>query len=125
MNIFIASAWENRVRLCAVRDELERMGHRVIARWLDAEMDAKEDPVACANVDIDDMRATELLILDTFDDERSGGGMYFELGYVCGLGRHEVWRVGPWTNIYTQLPNLWHFESWYGAFGALVVLRAL
>ncbi len=121
MNIYIASRYPNRERLEPIRDAIESMGHQVPTRWLDGQMDV-EDPVACATVDIDDMRATELLILDTSGTSAwDTNGLYVELGYVLGLGRHQVWLVGERTNIFTYLPKIRHFENWDAALEALSV----
>lgn len=119
MNVFIAAAFPNRFRL---REEvvpvINAMGHGVTSQWIWADDDSG-DPAVHARNNIDDMRSAQLLILDTLHTEGSHGGADVELGYILGLGHHEVWLVGPPTNIYTHMPRIRRFWDWAATLEAL------
>lgn len=117
--VYIAAAFGRRRYLRdEIRDKINAMGHWVTSQWVGVEEEGG-DPTAQANQDIDDLRLAELLILDTIGFRESSGGRYVEFGYALGLGRHEVWVVGPRTNVFTYMPRVRRFENWDDALEAL------
>jgi hypothetical protein len=123
-HIYIASRFSNWEYLLPIRDELQRKGHVVHGRWLErakTPLHSFDDPTVSATENIDDIQASTLLIIDTSNVEtgRQRGGLYVELGYALGLGRHQVWLVGPRTNVFTYLPRIRHFSTWDKALQAL------
>ena len=146
MNIYLAARYSRRLELCEYRRELERRGHRVIARWLDGshQITADGKPVGedsealiegddngqtdtaarlrerFALEDIGDLEACELCICFT-EPTRSGhsrGGRHVEMGYAIAANK-EIWVVGHRENLFCWLPTINFFEHFTHCLGHL------
>lgn len=123
-DIYIAGRFEAKERLAIERDRIHALGlGDVISTWLDEETTneqgalAKEDAVRYARRDDWQVRAADLLILDTFDED-DRGGREVEYGIALAEGV-ETWVVGPRRNIFHQLA--WATSSWAEVLEALIV----
>ena len=110
MKIYLATKYLAKERLLAPRDQITKLGHNVVSRWLDeaADADTHHEMYQAAIRDLEDIRKADLLILDTFDEDYRAG-REVEFGMALGLNR-EVWLVGPRRNIFHHLVP--HFDSW-------------
>lgn len=116
IHIYIASRFSNWPNLLPIRDKIEAMGHVVQSRWLayaEAGTESSKSPSAMAMEDLEDIRNSELLIIDTTDHGRGplSGGLYVEMGFALALNK-VVWLVGPETNIFTSLLLVNPFTTW-------------
>jgi hypothetical protein len=114
VNIYIAGKWEARDRLKLERDAIHaNTKHKVIGTWLDVEESPEPtimDKRAYAGRDLAEVKASNLLILDTLDmNER--GGREVEYGMALGRGHIWTWIVGPIRNIFHEIASR-HFATW-------------
>ena len=113
MRVYIASFFDTRARLYPIRAMLREMGYVVTSTWLDETPSvAEEDMVSyfasCAQRDWEDLRSSDLLIIDT-SDETPRGGREVELGLALAW-RKKVFRVGPPRNVFHYF--LRGFKTW-------------
>ena len=125
MNIFIAAKYETRIDLWPVRSIIEGLRHRVVSGWLDEatprEQATPEDEWKAGIRDRNDIRRSDLFILDTTALSETGG-REVELGFALSQAK-IVWRVGPVRNIYHRsIPVA--FDSWLQALGYLAYCGA-
>lgn len=139
MRIYLAARYSRRLELCEHRTELEAIGYKVNARWLNGahqisdtgiplgdkgealvEDDDKSTHVKAAALrtkfaseDICDVITSDLLIAFTEPprSEVSRGGRHVELGIALGC-RTQVWIVGHRENIFCWLEEVRFFETW-------------
>lgn len=118
MNIYIAGKFEAQERLKHERNRIHMLGlGKVIGTWLDEE---SGDPTTSqkldyAERDLVEVSDSDLLILDTAD-ENNRGGREVEYGAALGQGI-EVWVVGPKRNVFHELAP--HFLDWDDVLEAL------
>lgn len=120
-DIYIAGKFEAKWRLKIIRDLIHYgSAGRVISTWLE------EEPAPYGGVtpamayqfavrDREEVLDSDLLILDTHDDNYRGG-REVEFGIALGRGI-EVWVVGPKRNVFHEMAC--HFESWSDALETL------
>jgi len=113
-NIYMAGAFEAKSRLAHERDRIHRLGlGKVIGTWLN------EEPAPCGGLvasqafyyavrDREEILDSDLLILDTFDDNLRGG-REVEFGIAIGRGV-EAWVVGPKRNVFHEMAP--QFKDW-------------
>jgi hypothetical protein len=106
-NIYIASSWKNRYDLRPIRDRIESMGHKVIARWIDVDVE-DYGPEIGAQRDLDDLSLCDTLVFWPDNSTHKTSGKYVEFGFALGLG-HEIFLVEPesCTCIFTKLTWPW------------------
>lgn len=113
MNIYLASFFDTRERLRPIRDKLQEMGHTVVSSWIDEQETVigltPQQSRAAASRDLEEIKACDLLILDTLD-ENSRGGREVEFGYTLD-SMAIAWIVGPTRNIFHSLATH-HFTTW-------------
>ena len=116
MRIYIAALFSSRARLREVRNELEALGHRVTASWLDDETQGpvfEEDRNAwrksVAIRDMTEIKSSNCIILDTLDPVSDGR----EVEWGIGLTRMEMKRyiVGPNRSVFHNLAHQ-SFVGW-------------
>ena len=113
ITLYIAGKWEARLRLREMANVLRLGGYRVTSSWLDrpeSESYKVGDSVTQATLDLDEIDESNLFILDTMD-ENATGGANVEFGYALA---HSADRalivVGPERNIFH--PMAVHFTDW-------------
>lgn len=146
MKFYLAARYSRREELCRYRDQLKAAGYAVTSRWLNGkhQIDNSGKPIGdngeslvedgsgdyaatmrqhFAQEDVADVLAADVLIAFT-EVPRSGhsrGGRHVELGLALGTNRRVI-VVGPRENVFCWLPQVEHFEEWYGQRGALHVV---
>lgn len=119
--IYLASFFDTRERLSPIRDSLRGMGHEVTSRWLDEASDVTVETSnavyrrACAIRGLEDIKRSNVFILDTLDSAPRGGR---EVEWGVALTRLEMQRfiVGPLRNVFHSLASH-RFEAWEEALG--------
>ena len=126
--VYLAGRYSRRLELCAYRDDLERRGHDVPARWLKGNHQVEgltaenEDsytlPADLATEyaldDLEDIVQSDALVAFT-EAPRVGptrGGRHWEMGFACGIRyarwplsyEPQIYLVGPLENVFTALP---------------------
>ena len=115
--IYLASNWDSKPRMRALRDQIQLRGHTVLSSWLDDPtteyiVDSPND----ARNDLDEIRRCDLLICDTAESS-STGGREVEIGYAMGH-RVSVWIIGPQRNIFHSIADR-YYTNWVDALRAL------
>ena len=122
LRIYIAGKWEARERLQDMRLLLQLEGYQVTSSWLD-ERPAEPGYVAidgAALRDLTEIDACNLFILDTLDENKTGGANV-EFGYaLAGSANRALWLVGPQRNLFHALASV-RFTDWSTA---LVVMTS-
>ena len=115
--IYLASNWDSKPRMRALRDQIQLRGHTVLSSWLDdPTTDYVVDSPADARKDLYEILEAELLICDTAEASTTGG-REVEIGFAMGWER-PFWIVGPARNIFHTLAAR-HFTNWVDALRAL------
>ena len=123
ITIYIASKFASRIRLIPIRQQLIDVGFRVLSTWMikDPDMptddsaifdslgDSLEDCKIMATRDISEIKKADVLIIDTYDIDATGG-REVELGYAMGECL-ECLRVGPVRNIFHAIVDK-SFNNW-------------
>ena len=121
--IYIASKFYSRSRLIPIRQQLINEGFEVLSTWMikDADMptddsaifdslgDCLEDSKIMAIRDFQEVRRSDVFIIDT-NDVSSTGGREVEFGYAKSEGV-ECLRVGPLRNVFHALADE-SFKTW-------------
>ena len=110
---YIAGKYTAKERLRLNRDTLERLGHRCTSGWLDhnkveAEV-SDEELLEEANKDLQDVLASDWLLIDTIDESVTGG-REVEMGFAFGYYLPVV-VIGPIRNIFHRRAHE-HYASW-------------
>lgn len=136
--VYLAARYSRREELCGYRADLQALGFRVPARWLNGshQLDDSGRPIGetgelmfengdaaadhfrakFARDDFEDVVTASLLVAFT-EVPRSGdagagrGGRHVELGIALGL-RIPVVVVGPRENVFCWLPQVRQFGTW-------------
>jgi phosphomevalonate kinase len=123
---YLADKYQNKLRLRAVRDELEALGHTVTSRWIDETEDPQiqledvpeEKRREYARHDLEDILDAEYLVhFQDKDFPNKRGGAIEEKGMARGLGK-EIILVGDRVTIFDYLhdtvcfPTLRAFLKW-------------
>jgi len=135
MIIYLAARYSRRLELCGYRAELERLGHKVPARWLNGSHQLGNDGMPLteegerqfeeghpsadvlrdkfARDDLEDVLSADLLVAFTEQPRigNSRGGRHVELGIAIGTGK-RIAVVGPRENIFCWLPQIMHYPDW-------------
>ncbi len=154
LTFYFAARYSRREELCAYKDELERWGHRVPARWLLGEhqvhgLEAARAVEATGAVpakqarlfatdDVEDVLAADVIVSFTEAPRTSAtrGGRHVELGIGLGLRRARrdlaapsLIIVGPLENVFHALPEIdGVFDTWDAfqeAFDALPLVHGI
>jgi hypothetical protein len=118
--IYLAGKFEAQDRLRHERDRIHQLGvGKVVGTWLDEESAPGEITAGTKYIyavrDREEVLDSDLLILDTLD-ENNRGGREVEFGIALGRGI-EVWVVGPKRNVFHEMAP--QFESWNEVIEAL------
>lgn len=111
--VYIAGKYTARERLKAERETLRISGVEVSSSWMDNDYPVEaevsdETSRHEARMDVREVEACDLLILDTLDESNTGG-RDVELGMALVAGKQVV-RIGPARNVFHKL--LSSFETW-------------
>lgn len=131
--VYLAARYSRHPEMRGYRDELEAMGHKVTARWIDCHTDVvgdftasftqeflNENPEKCEPLgqhDINDLDAADWVI--SFTGGGGKGGRHVEFGYAVATGK-RLMVVGPRENVFHTLASVEHFEDWPAARAVLV-----
>jgi hypothetical protein len=120
VKVYLAARYGRRAELCAYRDQLEAVGHRVTARWLSGlhESDNGRDPLNLtdsarfAQEDMDDLSSAEVVIAFTEPPTTtySRGGRHVEAGMALAWGKRLL-IVGPAENVFYGLPCVERYDT--------------
>jgi hypothetical protein len=122
--IYLAARYSRNAEMRGVRDVLQALGYEVTSRWIDqhggnllesivAEK-LNADPAGAsryAEIDIDDLRAADVVISFTSVDGGGKGGRHVEYGLALGLGKRLV-LVGPREHVFHTLPAVEWYPDW-------------
>ena len=75
MNFYVAGKWQQRVWIREIMDQIESLGHSIAVDWPNYESKASFDHKyleRCAKVDIDGVKACDILIATLFNRLRAG-----------------------------------------------------
>lgn len=123
MNIYITGKF-SKIKMVRERAaDLERMGHRVTARWLHdgREQNKLVTPEVCAELsanDFDDIAKSDafIYVFEKGDAKHPDDGMLTELGIAVGLNKScaIVGPVGqdPQASMFLFLPHIDRFPTW-------------
>ena len=110
MKIYLAAKFERRLAIRPWADALWTLGHEVVSSWLNEVsrmpgMSSPEFYKKLAIKDLTEIRAADLLILDTAEASERGG-KEVEWGYALGQFHGKlVWIVGPQRNVFHYLAD--------------------
>lgn len=124
MKVYLASRYSRREELLGYAAELAEHGIEVTARWIQGlhevppegmEVDSPEHHQWCAEDDIADVEAADLLVAFTEPEGsiagRGRGGRHVELGYAIAKGKHVI-VCGHRENVFCHLPGLGFAADW-------------
>jgi hypothetical protein len=121
LSFFLASSYVNKPHMREIRDKLAKMGHRVIARWIDephsphSKIGDFEDAElsAMSDRDVEDIRDVDVLAHFTGENER--GGAKEECGMSIGMRLEgldmQTFVVGPRVNVHDYNYLVDHFPT--------------
>ena len=113
ITIYIASKFLSRSRLLPIRQQLISEGFEVLSTWMIADPDMPtsdtaifdslgdclEDCKVMAIRDFNEVRRSDVFVIDT-NDVSATGGREVELGYAKAQHGMECLRVGPIRNVF-------------------------
>ncbi len=136
MRVYLAARYSRRIELCDYRDDLLLLGHTVVCRWLDGHHELFGDATAhdlqehrdnldnptranFAHEDLMDLLGAEAIIAFTEKprETTTRGGRHIEFGVALGTSK-KLFVVGPKENIFYSLPEVNHFDTWFGCLNA-------
>ena len=122
---YLAAPYRRRAELQGYARDLEAIGHTVTSRWLDGSHDCCDDATPSdeqravwAAEDLDDIDASNALILFT-DDDSCRGGCMIEFGYALHVVSGLV-VVGPRVNVFCCLRAVRQYDTWIRALASLI-----
>jgi len=102
MTVYLSARYQRRDEMRSLRERINAIpGCAVQSTWLDMPDDAS--PQECADIDLDEVAKSDLLI--AFTEEPgvpSTGGRHVEYGVALACGV-ETWVVGPSENVFHSL----------------------
>jgi hypothetical protein len=116
VKIYTASFFDTRERIRPFADQLWKRGHNVVSSWLNETsrpeaMSTKEFWRKLAIKDLAEIRAADLLILDTID-VTPRGGREVEFGFAMAFFQDKlIFRVGPVRNVFHELVDR-EYDTW-------------
>lgn len=116
MKVYIASRFNDRLRLRIVADKIWHLGHEVTASWLSEttkmpEMTRAEFWSRLARKDLQEIASSDLIIRDVHTISHTGGADT-EWGFALAQHQHcLLWIVGPTRNIFHTLADK-TFSNW-------------
>ena len=130
MNIYLAARFRDRKRLRLIRDKLWEMGHEVVSSWIDEVrkpefLTIEEWNRKLAIKDLTEIRAADLLVLDTLGKlvVGAGGGREFEFGFAYGQFHNKlIFLVGRRNHAFHTLVDE-QFPSWATALRYIEICR--
>ena len=132
MNVYLAGPYAARPTLHAYAGELEAIGYKVTATWLQETHDINEGTVAAATAlpdnevdaharqDMRDIDAADLVVAFTaaragVDAQQGGsGGRHVETGYALAKGKPVI-LVGQPENVFHRLATVTICHDWHDA----------
>ena len=124
MKVYLAGALPRRgeIRQCA--DQLIANGVQVTSKWLWADDDPNGawDNRALAMRNVNDLLASDVVLVFLEDPEGSKGGHHVEFGFAYGmhaLGLARVEVVGEPGNIFHDAVGVKQHSTWAAAFGSV------
>lgn len=123
MRVYLAGRFSAQQALREWREELEKRGHRVVSRWLDA---GQRPPAGrrrirfmaeWAEKDLIDLESADAIILRTSGGTGRQGGLYVEFGYAIATDK-MLFMVGPRTNAFTYLRSVWQYQDFSELLGS-------
>jgi nucleoside 2-deoxyribosyltransferase len=118
LKVYIAAKFEQQAEVCDKATELEHLGMEVTSRWRFE--DGTIPLAACAQMDLDDVKDADVLLLLT-SGGKSGGGKHVETGYAIALGKRVI-MVGPKENVFHNLPVITIYDRWEQAIDELLTI---
>lgn len=119
MKIFLGGSFNNRGFLRMQRVELQRLGHTVLASWLDSATFSNTDArlfQAQATLDAWELAKADLALIDVREPS-SSGGFESEVGMALAYPK-PLWIIGPPRNIYHYQADV-IIKDWPTAFDLL------
>ena len=119
MKIYLAARYSRQAELRGYAEQLRAAGHTITSRWLSPEDESAyrdlspEGRRKCAEHDIEDVRAADLVISFTEQPDiptTTRGGRHVEMGIAIGLGK-SLYGVGPREHVFHWLPYMAWFEN--------------
>lgn len=124
-NIYLAADFSRQEEMGRYRDILEGLGHTITSSWLD-NLDKTEgvgingipitnENLAClanyANIDISDIRNSDIVILFT-TGKLTRGGRQTEFG-IARAWQKQLVIVGPREHVFHCLPEIQQYPTWH------------
>ncbi len=115
-NIYLAARFERQHEMRGYRRVLNSLGYSVSSRWLDQiSADGALGPIEkrnCAQVDLQDIRESDTLILFTSDlhGGYSTAAHKVEFGIAIAMGMRLI-VIGQYENVFCHLPKVHQFDS--------------
>src|SRR5947209_3287299 len=116
MKIYVSGSFAARERLRPEAHKLWKAGHEITSSWLDEitqppSLDEKSFWRKLAIKDLGEIRAADMVIVDT-QTQSSTGGLYAELGMAASsVTPKAIWHIGPIKCVFETLADR-HFENW-------------
>lgn len=110
IRVYVAAPFVCKAEAKLVRSELQSHGFDVTSRWIDnhhaTEVQADDLMNLEANVDLEDICASDALVLVHYPDiaKLGSGGKHFETGYAVALGI-PVFVLGKPTSVFHYLKD--------------------
>lgn len=135
MKVYLAARYDHRKVLCDYRKDLQTIeGIEVTSRWLDgfhtleAGLDDHSNaavPVTtrreAAKQDWADVLASDVLVFfcEPEDSDSKRGGRHVEFGAALALGKRVLTVGRHRENVFHELPQVQHYDTWPDALAAL------
>lgn len=119
MKVYLAASFKMINELREYAKQLRKAGHEVTSSWLrerskpDVELLPGDNYRKNALIDLFDIDRADTFAIFTVPGTEfiKRGGKHFEAGYAHAKGK-TIHVIGPDENIFYQLPEMIHYESW-------------
>lgn len=123
--VYIAGAWAHRAEIAAIIKQVQGLGAVVTHDW--TRNDELADQAKAAVLDVDAVKAADVVLLVMTDPAYAYRGTCTELGVALGCECKHVWIAGPDTvaaasNVFWHHPRVRHFATVDEALVELVAL---
>jgi nucleoside 2-deoxyribosyltransferase len=112
INLYLAARCGRQEELREYAEKLKSIGVNVTARWLYLEGELSQEEAEDAEMDIEDIDNSDILVLftDPMGSSNQGGGRYFELGYAYAMGKECIY-VGESEILFLLLDDITRCET--------------